>query len=245
MYERALVHARRAGDEQGSARRARQAHAGGVPRPTPRGERDRTLRADPAPSRTQIPSARARRSPCSPSSRRWAAGSTRAGPGSANAARSVQEFGLVRAAGALPGFAGCVELVAGDAALLRTSCSVAMRRFARTGETSVLATTAALLAQALERQGCLDEAEGLMARERGERWAQATSSRRSTGARYVRASEPHEATRRSRSASRGRRWRSPRTATCSPFTQPRCSTSRASSTGSERARGSRAGDRAV
>jgi ATP/maltotriose-dependent transcriptional regulator MalT len=78
-----------------------------------------------------------------------------------------EEFGLERASGWVPGFAGCVELLAGDAAAAADEFRRGYAALRSTGETAVLATAAALLAQALERQGRLDEAEQLMVENEG------------------------------------------------------------------------------
>jgi DNA-binding SARP family transcriptional activator len=166
LYERALVHARRAGDEQGCARAHRRlAQAAFLgPRPVESGiARCEQIRDE----ADADPSARAHA---------WAVlGVLDAMRGRFDQGRAwisecralCDEFGLERAIGWVPGFAGCVELVAGDAAAAADELQRGYAALRSTGETAVLATTAALLAQALERQGCLDEAEALMVESEG------------------------------------------------------------------------------
>jgi len=72
-----------------------------------------------------------------------------------------EEFGLERALTWLPGFAGCVELLAGDADSAERELRAGYDALLALGETAVLATTSALLAQALERQGRVDDADAL------------------------------------------------------------------------------------
>ena len=74
----------------------------------------------------------------------------------------ADEFGLSRSLATLPGFSGCVELLADDAPRAEAELRVGYLALRGLGELAVLATTAALLAQALERQGLLDEAIAVM-----------------------------------------------------------------------------------
>jgi DNA-binding SARP family transcriptional activator len=166
LYERALLHARRAGDDQGSARAhgtlAQAAFLG--PRPVESGiARCEQIRHEPD---------------ADPSARAHAAavlGVLDAMRGRFDEGRAwivecralCDEFGLERASAWVPGFAGCVELVAGDAAAAAAELQRGYVALRWLGETAVLATTAALLAQALERQGRLDEAEALMTESEG------------------------------------------------------------------------------
>jgi DNA-binding SARP family transcriptional activator len=161
LYERALLHARRAGDDQGSARAhgtlAQTAFLG--PRTVESGiARCEQIRHEPD---------------ADPSARAHAAavlGVLDAMRGRFEEGRAwilecsalCDEFGLERASAWVPGFAGCVELLAGDAAAAAAELQRGYVALRWLGETAVLATTAALLAQALERQGRLDEAETLM-----------------------------------------------------------------------------------
>jgi DNA-binding SARP family transcriptional activator/tetratricopeptide (TPR) repeat protein len=161
VYERALVHARRAGDEQGSSRAhgklALAAFLG--PRPVESGvalceqirdepDADPSARANATAVLAVLDAMRGRFD----EGRAWI-----------RECRALcEEFGLVRADGSVSGFAGCVELIAGDAAAAAAELQRGYAALRSTGETSILATTAALLAQALERQGRLDDAEALM-----------------------------------------------------------------------------------
>jgi DNA-binding SARP family transcriptional activator len=162
VYERALIHARRAGDEQGSARAhgklAQAAFLG--PRAVESGiDRCEQIRLQP----DADPSARAHAAA--------ALGVLDAMRGNFDEGRArigecralCEEFGLERAAAWVPGYAGCVELVAGDAAAAGAELRRGYVALRSLGETAVLATTAALLAQALERQGRLEEVELLLA----------------------------------------------------------------------------------
>jgi DNA-binding SARP family transcriptional activator len=74
-----------------------------------------------------------------------------------------EEYGLDRAVAFVPGFAGCVELAAGDAAAAEANLRVGYEALHALGESPTLATTAALLALALEAAGRLDEADALTA----------------------------------------------------------------------------------
>jgi DNA-binding SARP family transcriptional activator len=77
------------------------------------------------------------------------------------------EFGLDRSLALVPGFSGSVELLADDAVSAEAELRVGYTALRGLGELAVLATTAALLVQALERQGRLDEATELMAESEG------------------------------------------------------------------------------
>jgi DNA-binding SARP family transcriptional activator len=74
-----------------------------------------------------------------------------------------EEYGLDRAVAFVPGFAGCVDLAAGDTAAAEANLRVGYEALHALGESPTLATTAALLALALEGEGRLDEAETLTA----------------------------------------------------------------------------------
>jgi tetratricopeptide (TPR) repeat protein len=73
----------------------------------------------------------------------------------------ADEFGLGRALALVPGFSGCVELLAGDPARAELELRAGYETLTALGETAVLATTAALLAHALVAQGRVDEAAAL------------------------------------------------------------------------------------
>ena len=130
LYERALLHARRAGDDQGSARAhgtiAQAAFLG--PRPVESGivrceqileepDADPSARAHAAAVLGVLEAMRGRFD----EGRAWIA----------ECWALCEEFGLGRASAWVPGFSGCVELVAGDAAAAAAELSEAMQRCAR------------------------------------------------------------------------------------------------------------------
>jgi predicted ATPase/DNA-binding SARP family transcriptional activator len=74
-----------------------------------------------------------------------------------------EEFGLERNLAALPGFAACVEMLADDPDRAEAELRLGYAALERIGETAVLETTAALLAQALVERGDVDGAKQLVA----------------------------------------------------------------------------------
>ena len=165
-FERVLVHARRAGDDQACSRaHGRLAQAAFLgPRPVESGIlRCEQIRgeADADPSAKAFALAvlgvlEAMRGRFEQARRRIAE------------SRALgHEFGLDRSLALVPGFSGCVELLADDAARAEVELRGGYIALRGLGEVAVLGTTAALLAQALERQGRLDEALELMAESEG------------------------------------------------------------------------------
>jgi tetratricopeptide (TPR) repeat protein len=160
-FDRVLVHARRAGDEQACSRaHGRLAQAAFLgPRPV-----------ESAIARCEQICGEADADPASKSFALAVHGVLEAmrgrfDDGRARIAESralADEFGLGRSLAVLPGFSGCVELLAADAPRAEAELRVGFLALRGLGELAVLATTAALLAQALERQGRLDEATELL-----------------------------------------------------------------------------------
>jgi class 3 adenylate cyclase/tetratricopeptide (TPR) repeat protein len=70
-----------------------------------------------------------------------------------------EEFGVGPVLAALPNYSGPIELLAGDPKAAERELRAGCRALEELGETSVLSTSAALLARTLERTGQLDEAE--------------------------------------------------------------------------------------
>jgi class 3 adenylate cyclase/predicted ATPase len=70
-----------------------------------------------------------------------------------------EEFGIGPVLAALPNYSGPIELLAGDVEAAERELRAGCRALAELGETSVLSTSAALLARALEQAGQLVEAE--------------------------------------------------------------------------------------
>jgi class 3 adenylate cyclase/predicted ATPase len=70
-----------------------------------------------------------------------------------------EEFGVGPVLAALPNYSGPIELLAGDPKAAERELRAGGRALEELGETSVLSTSAALLARTLERMGQLDEAE--------------------------------------------------------------------------------------
>jgi len=70
-----------------------------------------------------------------------------------------EEFGVGPVLAALPNYSGPIELLAGDPEAAERELRAGCRALEELGETSVLSTSAALLARTLEHVGRLDEAE--------------------------------------------------------------------------------------
>jgi class 3 adenylate cyclase/tetratricopeptide (TPR) repeat protein len=70
-----------------------------------------------------------------------------------------EEFGVGPVLAALPNYSGPIELLAGDPEAAERELRAGCRALEELGETSVLSTSAALLARTLEHTGQLDEAE--------------------------------------------------------------------------------------
>jgi class 3 adenylate cyclase/tetratricopeptide (TPR) repeat protein len=70
-----------------------------------------------------------------------------------------EEFGVAPVLAALPNYSGPIELLAGDPEAAERELRAGCRALEELGETSVLSTSAALLARTLEHTGQLDEAE--------------------------------------------------------------------------------------
>jgi tetratricopeptide (TPR) repeat protein len=70
-----------------------------------------------------------------------------------------EEFGVGPVLAALPNYSGPIELLAGDLEAAERELRSGCRALEELGETSVLSTSAALLARVLEQAGQLDEAE--------------------------------------------------------------------------------------
>jgi class 3 adenylate cyclase/tetratricopeptide (TPR) repeat protein len=70
-----------------------------------------------------------------------------------------EEFGVGPVLAALPNYSGPIELLAGDPEAAERELRAGCRALEELGETSVLSTSAALLARTLEHAGQLDEAE--------------------------------------------------------------------------------------
>jgi class 3 adenylate cyclase/tetratricopeptide (TPR) repeat protein len=70
-----------------------------------------------------------------------------------------EEFGIGPVLAALPNYSGPIELLAGDVEAAERELRAGCRALEELGETSVLSTSAALLARTLEHAGQLDEAE--------------------------------------------------------------------------------------
>jgi len=70
-----------------------------------------------------------------------------------------EEFGVGPVLAALPNYSGPIELLAGDPKAAERELRAGGRALKELGETTVLSTSAALLARTLERTGQLDEAE--------------------------------------------------------------------------------------
>jgi class 3 adenylate cyclase/tetratricopeptide (TPR) repeat protein len=70
-----------------------------------------------------------------------------------------EEFGVGPVLAALPNYSGPIELLAGDPEAAERELRAGCRALEELGETTVLSTTAALLARTLEHTGQLDEAE--------------------------------------------------------------------------------------
>ena len=70
-----------------------------------------------------------------------------------------EEFGVGPVLAALPNYSGPIELLSGDPEAAERELRAGYRALEELGETSVLSTTAALLARTLEHAGQLDEAE--------------------------------------------------------------------------------------
>jgi class 3 adenylate cyclase/tetratricopeptide (TPR) repeat protein len=72
-----------------------------------------------------------------------------------------EEFGVGPVLAALPNYSGPIELLAGDPEAAERELRAGCRALEKLGETSVLSTSAALLARTLEHTGQLEEAEEL------------------------------------------------------------------------------------
>jgi predicted ATPase len=159
-YEQALVHARRAGDDQACARAHGKLAQAAFLGPRPVGKaiaRCEQILEQP----DADPSAKAFALAVLGVLEAMLANFDDARARIEQARALADGFGLGRALAFVPGFSGCVELLADDADRAESELRAGYEVLTQLGESAALATTAALLAHALVAQGRVVEAAQL------------------------------------------------------------------------------------